>query len=782
MRNEHIHTSLSCDYIDQTALHNQSNWHQVLIHHKGYFSKAEILDGLYDIVENELFIPVAYRRGIEIDYFFVRNQSGALNKIFEHRMQLPIKKLDKIELMIKLGVSTFKEGHISIINKIKDFILFSINTASHSGGNRVLNFENIALRPLLREIQINLGNLGTFMVFMDQLNECNLIKSSSNFRTFKFGGNSIKSLFPFSSLTNVQMDVIDLSKNNITDIDEFKYLEGLKVQELLIEGNECSTRENVEQLRSILPKLKKIDKILILATPTFDWTNIKGESLVAGNNPIPSNSFRDGVVISGKNLSQFKNFNLLRNDKCWSKVVIFHDEAFSMKEILLKLTELCINAQNFFPCYAQRFKKHDEFFLYKNFEALRLIFFNKLKIRMNHSTVYDCHLHLNIADYEKGQVDWEENIKYVIYHRIQDNKLILNNFIQEEFFLSNIFIYMGNSNILNFILNEARRITNQLTEIHLENCQILNCEGFSILSAFGNLRVLNLRNNDISHLSAMMRKGTSIRELILDENPICSQFNSVDYISIVRDHFPNLEYLDGHRIYNENSIYPFQNFIVSLEIYTAVENFITLFFALWDSFEREELIKMYAPKSMLSICMHYEMENDNMPFEQICDRIYKISAKDHNLKRISDMNKASNNVFLGREKILNVIRELSRTKHDLKNCNVDVPYYDEKNGNILLIVSGTVQDLYDNEPLILSFSRSFFLVVNDGEIFIANDQILYRNSTNYQRDNRNSFKSVHYEDLKKNCPDLLPTEEETDTFKLMMLQELTECKKDFCLK
>lgn len=767
-----------------TLLQSQNKWHQILIYHKGECLKEEILDGFFEIMKDELFIPIAYRRGLEIDYFFVRNQKEAMRKIFEKKLEIQV-KVFKLQLLVKVGVAQCREKQLSVMEKFNEVIAQSIKTSSHLGNSLTLNLDCISEHPQMAEVEVNLGNIKTLSFFIKILNGFDRIKKHTNFRIFKFADNKIRSLMPFTDLFNIQMEVIDLCNNNIQSIAELKNLEHLMVEEVFIDGNDCNTPQNVEKIREILPKLKRIDKVIISSTPTLYKTNVKGEATKVGNKMIPSASFIDGIIIKTENRTQFfKTFNQLRNDKCWTKVTIHHNDTFTMNQILKKIAmEICHHVL-FFPCYAKRFKKRDEFYLYKNFEAAKAIFQNELKVRMDKfGTIFSCQLHMNIASFEEEQVDWNENIKYVINHRMQFNKLNLDNFTQDKL-LSNIFICMGSCVNLNFVLDQARRLTNQLVEISLENCEVSNCEGLNILMGFPRLKVLNLRNNRIEKLDGV-RKGMTVKEVIMDGNPACNR-DPVSYVSYVHDYFPLMEYLDGHRVHQGNFVITFQNFLVSKDIYTIVDEFVKNYFDIFDSFERSQLMKMYNNKSMLTVCMNYELDKsiETLPFDQIYMRVQKIITNfDRNLKKLSDMSKASNRVFVGNS-IAKVFNELPKTKHDLTSCNIDVPFFDVKKSKLIIIISGLVQDLTNDQPFLLAFTRTFTIVSKNSEFIVTNDQIIFRNPTIIQREakEKNAFEAARYENLKENCRDLLPSEKEEKTLKLIMLQELTSCKKEYCQK
>jgi nuclear RNA export factor len=270
----------------------------------------------------------------------------------------------------------------------------------------------------------------------------------------------------------------------------------------------------------------------------------------------------------------------------------------------------------------------------------------------------------------------------------------------------------------------------------------------------------------------------------LDGNPICNQ-SPVAYIESVCNNFPSLEWLDGCRVQKGNSLVTFQNYLVSIDVYTVVDEFLKHFFTLWDSFERPQLKAMYKNNSIVTTCMNYEYnkERETLPFTEIYPRVQKFISFSRNLKKIMDLSKSFTNVFIGVDNINRLFNDLPKSRHDLTNCNIDVPYFDREKLQMVIVVSGFMEELTTEKPFLLAFTRTFTIASKNCEFYITNDQMLFRSPTEMQREaHSKNFESAKYEDLVENCKELLPTEMEEKTLKLVMLQELTKCKKEFCLK
>lgn len=755
-----------------------------MVYHDGHHSKEEVLEAFFDVVDGELFIPIGYRRGPTIDYFFTSKEFSAMKKIFDKKLLIPTKERS-LQVVIKIGVAECQSSHRFYL-KINNVITKCIKQSTTLGASRALNCDEFAYHPEFQEMSINLGNHGTLDLILSQLNGHQQLKGNSSFRIFKFAKNGIKNLISFSILHNLQIEILDLSINNIKDIEEIKFLKFFNIQELYIKGNDCSNNpEHMEMVREILPKLRKLDNAPIVSSLSIYKTNIKGEPTKIGNKNIPNESIKDGTSISLKNrIVMLKTLYNMRDDNYWSKVLIHHDDQYKREQILRVLAkDVCFNS-SFFPCFSRRFKNRDEFFLYKNFEAIKIMMQKNLKVPMNgEGTIqYNIHINFNVAEFKEEQVDWSENLKYVISNRIKNNKLNLNDFFKEEL-LSNIYICLDNFNNLNFILDQTRQVTNQLTEIHLENCGLSQCEGLSLLTAFDKLKMLNLRNNNIEKLDGIRRSNTIV-EVYLDGNPICNQ-DPIEYIKTAANNFPSLQWLDGNRVHQENFLITFKNYLVTIDVYTVVDEFLKHFFTLFDSFERHQLKQMYRKHSMLTMCMNYEFvkEKEVLSFNEIYPRVQKFVHFDRNLKKISNLSKVVDKVYIGMDKIKQFLNDLPKTKHDLTNCNIDVPYFDPKKPQLVIIVSGFMEELSNDQPFLLGFTRTLVIESKNCEFYITNDQILFRNPTDAQREVASKqIESAKYDDLVENCRDLLPTEMESKTLKLVMLQELTQCKKEYCLK
>jgi hypothetical protein len=646
----------------------------------------------------------------------------------------------------------------------------------------ILELNEVHREPEFVDMDLSMRNLGVAMTFFDEINSIRGIKSNSNFRAIKLRNNQIQSLEPFKRIFDFKnIEMLDLSYNNISDVNEFNSLTGLNLNDLNVSNNPCVIHPQFEQMiQKILPNLKTLNNKVI-----FSFTNLMN-SLQNCNKEITNIS--DGTLIKSDNLMNYRNrIEKIVNDKYWAQVSLFHNKRYTIQEIMKELSSNLLKDVHFYPCYLKRLDNRDEFYLYRNFDALRILFLNGLKIQMpKNSFTIDVQIRLNVAEHKDGEVNWSSKISTALKNRIKDNILDLNDFPRDPEF-AKLTVLLSSSKTLDYVLTVAKRINSNITTINAENCNIANCKGFECLYSFTKLETLNLRNNSIESLEDFSKCPT-IKEVFLDGNAVCSK-SSYDYIKHVRENFKEVMFVDGHRfVYGRSCIVTHQNYIINNNAYIVVNSFVDYFFHLWDSFERSKVRQLYSESSVFTMSVNYEFDekNSSMTFAQIYPRIQNHMKFQRNLLRLSDMNSVASKVHVGKNNIAMVFNDMSRTRHDFSTFTVDVPFYSDEQRKIGITVSGVFEEfLYntDDNSLPYSFSRTFLFDVIDGNFIIKNDQLLLRQPTTAQLEMlRSGLRVATNNQIKEQCHVLLPSDFENQALKLAIFQKLTECSKSFCRK
>lgn len=423
----------------------------------------------------------------------------------------------------------------------------------------------------------------------------------------------------------------------------------------------------------------------------------------------------------------------------------------------------------------------DEFYLYKNFEAINQLMIVDLEHIFQPSMkkiVFT--LRLDAAKFQHGQVDWFYKINHVLSKKIKNNVLDISEFVNDPEF-EKMIVPMNSKFTLNFLVENAKKQNGNISKIIAQNNRIKSLVGLQSLHILSKLEVLDLRNNLISSLDGI-NQTSSITELLLDGNPICEQFQSPHaYVSEVCKHFPHLEWLDGHRVNSTVAIATLQNFLATRDAYTVGEEFVKTFFPIYDSFERDWLMQIYESKAIFTLSSLYNIERVHGQSDAF-QRIQKYTRYSRNLKFMANLMQACEKVVVGVSNIGHLFSELPNTNHDLKSFCIDVPVYDPHR-MVIITVSGVFEEpaqTLNGTNFLLGFTRTFVLVPAEGRAYnIANDQ-LFVHDPPFQA--KMSLQSTADNKLDNICKDLMPTEIEEKTAKLIIFQRLTELKKAECIQ
>lgn len=117
------------------------------------------------------------------------------------------------------------------------------------------------------------------------------------------------------------------------------------------------------------------------------------------------------------------SFNSYRDEATWTKVII-HASDLSKDAVLDALLAQIVDNCVFFPCYYQYTPNQHEFFLYRNFDALKCMMHKDLEIVHGNRKIR-IELILRAATFQPGQVNWVYKIRSVLSNRIEATTLNL---------------------------------------------------------------------------------------------------------------------------------------------------------------------------------------------------------------------------------------------------------------------------------------------------------------------------------------------------------------------
>lgn len=463
-----------------------------------------------------------------------------------------------------------------------------------------------------------------------------------------------------------------------------------------------------------------------------------------------------------------------KHDAVWTKVLIYHNDQFSKDEIFDEIFPILFDHCNFYPCYYKRYPKRDEFFLYKNFDALKSLAARDLKVTTMHNKSIQFMLLVDVADFDEGSHPfWYKKLtNELAQKRIIGNTLDLNG-LRDNPDSWSMAIPVNLSHNLNFIIDMARKQNPRLDTVLAQKNSIRSLEGQFI--AFPGLLKLDMRNNEIRTLAGIC-ETTAVTEVLVDGNPLCIEFESAKaMVASVKSHFGNLEWLDGCRVEAFTDMITFQNFISdSRKCSLFAHEFVKDFFFVYDSFERKKLMQFYNNDSIMTISAFYEADKTVLDREfllKLSQQLTKYTKLSRNLMFISDLSKAKENFYQGKKVIEQVFEHLPQTSHDCTNFCIDVPLITSR--EVMITVTGAFEE--KNSNFQLAFTRTFILKPSTKhQYIIANEQLLIRQPTLKQKENFvPRMKMLAEEKVEHMCADLMPNESEEKRLKVVLYKELT---------
>ncbi|KAK9324166.1 hypothetical protein V1517DRAFT_272403 [Lipomyces orientalis] len=237
----------------------------------------------------------------------------------------------------------------------------------------------------------------------------------------------------------------------------------------------------------------------------------------------------------------------------------------------------------------------------------------------------------------------------------------------------------------------------KVASMDLKNVESVNMAGNNIsdvtavttlAATFPQLKNLSLANNDISqwrHLDPWRHRFREMRELVLTGNPITGLNN---YRAEILRRFPSLKMLDGEIIEGINvpefkirgsspAVNSFAanikklpvstkaGFFETTEIQNIVMDFLGKFFQVYDT-DRSQLMPLYDNLSLFSLSLNTGVPRDlSARDNQGIQNWSSYIPISRNLTRVTTSNTRQNRLALGQDQILQLLRKIPPSKHDL---------------------------------------------------------------------------------------------------------------------
>ncbi|KAM3962029.1 nuclear RNA export factor small bristles [Aphomia sociella] len=282
-----------------------------------------------------------------------------------------------------------------------------------------------------------------------------------------------------------------------------------------------------------------------------------------------------------------------------------------------------------------------------------------------------------------------------------------------------------------------------LEALNLNDNKLHGMEHLKILSTkLKNLKILYLGENRIPFVGSLdSLKSLPLVELFLKGNPLVNRFNDNEiYVSDVRKRFPKLMRLDGVDLppaigfdVSEDVALPprQQSFLVDPAGQNLVREFLTQYFAIYDSESRQPLLEAYHEHATMSMAANY-LSNDNR--NSPASRLNAYISNSRNIMRITERESRRRYLKSGRLQVVSFLSDLPKTTHDLMGFAVDLIVFTPT--MIVLSMNGVYKETTTSGNPTRSFHRTLVIVPNTGGGFSIINDILYVTNTTKEQEEK----------------------------------------------
>ncbi|XP_077290926.1 nuclear RNA export factor 1-like [Arctopsyche grandis] len=450
-------------------------------------------------------------------------------------------------------------------------------------------------------------------------------------------------------------------------------------------------------------------------------------------------------------------FEVIQQMESYSKANRISDP----KEIILDTILKNVEPFQFIPYLFSEYKGFYNFHVFDCEDALNKIVSLDYKCTSKDIPNLNFKLKISPCDFNQQKPNINFLLKKILKKRMdwENKSLDLSSFSKDKCIKNTFYMplwYVGNQTVIS---SRIAKIINPslIHDLDVSYNSIFDFEGFNMAITFGNIKVLNLSHNQISHIKELVPfRGLSIRKLFLEFNPICHNYIiRQEYISSVKLIFPTIKILDTHEVSENTLPKSIRNFTVDIRSTPLIDKFMMIYFTLFDSEERSSMMDLYTRNAVFSLsCLKTDLT------------FHKRS------RNLLDSNTA--NIYIGPRSIIGYLCWIPPTEHIPLSFCVDVLHYTEKFATVSMTGMFVLMPSFHNVKN-YHFTRLFTLVHDGEEYKISNDMLNIRSIP---------LKDIPVElqpDMKKeNQLSLTPTEDLTENTKddlVNMFVRLTKLNK-----
>ncbi|KAL5291932.1 hypothetical protein ACFFRR_010980 [Megaselia abdita] len=673
-------------------------WHLVTVNHNEEFFKDEILEALFEAMKDTVFAPVGYIEGKIFDKFLIpSNVRKNIKNLFKRELRLSMPSGKPLHLSVSLDVANYSSDQISIEKVLWNILDKGIkNLEDYQGVKNVLNLEKVSGRRECFDICLSLGNPLTLRMLFEILvtsftKEVKTIKGIVLKRNDIFDLTGFKVLFDFIE----HLELLDLRHNDIPQ-EAVASLGSLKVKNLFLSKNKLTLSYDVKCLfAKELPNVEQID----------------GEVLPREKVTVKSETNQQVLIM-------------------WHQVFIRHERKFDKTEVLKFLFKAVNNElEPLYPCFYQQGFEEDSFLVKKCEKQL---------MHLENLGVIDPIGAIRVQWDCRPVEENEMNIKQETLIAIKSGyDLVYKTLNLTEFAASNslkyIEVFLGNSNVLNELIDYATKLYNNPQEVKFLNLSHNEIRNIPPLTHFKYLTAIDLSFNNLQtteSLEPLKALGKYLKTINLHGNPVCAMFfTSHQYVQCLFKILPNLTTIDSQAVnpkdfLKDECFSSKKNYLCTLDGYDFVEFFVETFFTTWN-FESDQA---------KTIVENFYHKNASLTYSfDFNEKSFKTPRYELNIRKNRKLSRnfivGSNNkdfLYCGHHEISSFYKEIGSVFFDTPTFATDLAVFNEN--LVVIVVTGllTEKSLTKDANVLFSFSRTFVLKPAQRNVGLKGQSTVYK--------------------------------------------------------
>ncbi|KAK9511774.1 hypothetical protein O3M35_000373 [Rhynocoris fuscipes] len=435
-----------------------------------------------------------------------------------------------------------------------------------------------------------------------------------------------------------------------------------------------------------------------------------------GSRKIPRNFHRERITRS-----------LPESPSCWYKVVIRYGARYE-KDYILKLLGNYIKPVPFIPI-GFKVTNQDISFVIEDHAAAEDLLNADRRITVSDGFKMSVQVRPFNPIVEIGTKMTEAMTKVMSSRYNAYNKALdISKFhLDSNFLAEGLFCPLNRENVMVAVINIINESIPDLVALDISGNKLSTLHYMkSIIEKVPNLKILHVGKNklrDIKQLDVL--KGLNLEELVLDGNSLCDKFSERDdYIRAVRQRFPRVIKLDFvdlpppilFDVGDNTKLPPSQaSFLCDPDRGASfVRAFLEQYYQIYDGDSRDALLQAYHDNAQFSLDCHL-LPGDHTasfsPYLQDSRNLFRVSSLDRRIKLLN----------VGKNKIINTLRNLPKSQHDPASFVVDLVLFTPT--LIELNVCGLFKEKDKLDTPVKYFNRVFIIVPVGTGFCIVNEQL-----------------------------------------------------------